>query len=87
MTRLQRKARAIDDLFFSASNHVSVKEDLGQYSDIFKLFSTYHEQYFELIDADDQKHHANWFDDLDQGVFYFKHKIFNWLKESDNESS
>ena len=30
---------------------------------------------------------VNWFDDLDQDVFNFKHKIHNWLKESDNKSS
>ena len=87
MARLQRKARAIDDLLYSATNHVAVKEELGQYSDIFKLLSTYHEEYCELVDAGDQKHQVNWFDDLDQDVFNFKHKIHNWLKESDNKSS
>ena len=84
MTRLQRKARAIDDLLYSATNHVAVKEELGQYSDIFKLLSTY-EEYCELVDADDQKHQVNWFDELDQDAFNFKHKILNWLKESDNK--
>ena len=37
MTRLQRKAKAIDYLLYSATNHVAVKEELGQYSDIFKI--------------------------------------------------
>ena len=37
MTKLQRKARAIHDLLYSATNHIAVKEELGQYSDIFKL--------------------------------------------------
>ena len=77
MTRLQRKAGAIDDLLYSATNHVAVKEELGQYSDIFKLLSTYHEQYCELDDADYQK----------QDVFNFKHKIHNWLKKLDYKSS
>ena len=36
MRRLQRKARAIDGLLYSATNHVTVKEQLGQYSDIYK---------------------------------------------------
>ena len=45
MTRLQRKVRAIDDLLYSATNHVAVKEEPGQYSDIFKLLSTDHEEY------------------------------------------
>ena len=87
MARLQRKAREIDDLLYSATNHVAVKEKLGQYSDIFKLLSTYHEKYCDLIDADDQKCQVNWFDELGQDVFNFKHNICNWLKESDNKSS
>ena len=87
MTRLQRMARAIDDLLYSATNHVAVKEKLGQYSDIFNLLSTYHEEYCDLIDADDQKCQVNWFDELDQDVFNFKHNICNWLKKSDNKSS
>ena len=85
MTRLQRKA--IDDLLYSGKNHVTVKEELGQYSYIFKLLSTYHEEYCELVDADDQKDQGNWFDDLDQDLFNFKYKINNCLKESDNKSS
>ena len=87
MTRLQRKAKAIDEPLYSATNHVAVKEELEQYSDIFELLSTYHEDYCELVDADDQKHQASWLDDLDQEVFNFKHKIHSWLKESDNKSS
>ena len=85
--KLQKKARVINDLFFSATNHFAVKEKLEQHSDIFKLLSTYHEDYCELVDADDQKHQVNWFDDLGQDVFNFEHKIHNWLKESDNKSS
>ena len=85
MTRLQRKARVIDDLLYSTTNYVAVKEELEQYSHIFKLLSTYHEEYCKLGGADDQKHHMNWFDDFDQDVFSFKHKIHNWLKESDNK--
>ena len=80
MARLQRKARTTEDLLYSATNHVAVKEELEQYSDIFKMLSTY-EEYCELVDADDQKHQVNWFDDLDQDVFNFKHKIHYWLEE------
>ena len=87
MTRFQRKARAIDDLLYSTTYHVAVKEVLGQYSDILKMLSTYHEECCELVDADDQKDQAIWFDDLDQHVFDFKQKIHNWLKQSDNNLS
>ena len=87
MTRLQRMARAIDDLLYSATSHVAVKEKLGQYSDILKLLSTDHEKCCDLIDTDYQKRQVNWFAELDQDVFNFKRNIHNWLKESDNKSS
>ena len=87
MTRFQRKATAIDDLLYSTTYHVAVKGVLGQYSDILKMLSTYHEECCELVDADDQKDQAIWFDDLDQHVFDFKQKIHNWLKQSDNNLS
>ena len=87
MTRLHRKARATDDLLYSATNHVAAKEELGQYSDFFQLLSTYQEECCELVDAENQKHQVNWFNDLNQDVFNFKHKIHNWSKESDNKSS
>ena len=47
VARLQRKARAIDDLLYSSSNHVhvAVKEELQQCSDLFKLLPTHHEEY------------------------------------------
>ena len=53
MTRLQRKARVIDYLLYSATNHAAVKDEPGEYSDIFKLLSTHHEEYCKLVDADD----------------------------------
>ena len=37
MERLQQNAKAIDDLLYSSSNHIAVKEELQQYSDIFKF--------------------------------------------------
>ena len=49
VARLQRKARAIDDLLYSSSNHVAVKEELQQHSDMFKLPSTHHEEYCEFL--------------------------------------
>ena len=55
VARLQRKARATDDLLYSSSNHVAVKEELQQYSDLFKLLSTDHEEYCELLGLEQQR--------------------------------
>ena len=49
MTILQRKARAIKDLLYSATNHVAVKEEPRQYSDIFKPLSTLRSSWSPLM--------------------------------------
>ena len=85
--RLQRKARAIDDLLYSSSNHVAIKEELQQYSDLFKFLSTQHQEYCELLGLMDQGNEVAWFDDLDLDVFDFKHKIHSWLRDSADKSS
>ena len=87
VARLQRKARATDDLLYSSSNHVAVKEELQQYSDLFKLLSIHHEEYCELLGLEEQRNEVAWFDDLDQDVFNIKHKIHSWLRDSANKSS
>ena len=47
MSRIQGKAKAIDDLLYSAGNHIAVREELDQYSDLFKLVTNHHEEYCE----------------------------------------
>ena len=79
---MQRKAKAIDDLLYSAGNEVAVREELDQYSDLFKLVTNHHEEYCKLLDAENQQHEELWFDDLDKDVFSFKHRVHSLLKES-----
>ena len=57
MTRMQRKAKAID------------------------------EEYRKLLDAENQQHEEDCFDDLDQDVFNLKHREHSWLKEAAHKSS
>ena len=73
VARLRRKARAIDDLLYCSSNHLAVKQEFQQYSDLFKLLSPHHEEYCEL--------------NLNQGVFKFKHKTRSWLRDSPDKKS
>ena len=82
MSRMQRKARAIDFLIYSAGNQVAVRKEIDQYSDFFKFITNYHEEYCELLDAENQQNEEGWFDDLDQDVFNFKHRVHSWLKEA-----
>ena len=87
ISRMQRKAKAIDDLLCSAGNQVAVREERDQYSDLFKLVTNHHEEYCKLLDVENQQHEERWFDDLDQDVFNFKHRVHSWLKEPAQKSS
>ena len=51
------------------------------------MLSTHHEEYCELLGLEDQRNEVTWFDDLDQDVFNFKHKIQSWLRDSADKSS
>ena len=87
MSRMFRKAKAIDDLLYSAGNQVAIREEHDQYSDLFKLVTNHHEEYCELLDAENQQHEESWFDDLDQDMFNFKHRVHSWLKEAAQKPS
>ena len=81
VARLHWKARTIDDLLYSSSNHVAVREELQQ------LLSAHNEECCDLLGLEDQWNEVAWFDNLDQGVFNFKHKTHSWLRDSPDKSS
>ena len=39
------------------------------------------------MDSENQQHEERWFDDLDQDVFNFKHRVHSWLTEAAQKSS
>ena len=80
MSRIIRKSSEIDVLLYSHQNDVTVKEQLAQLSDIFKLIEDINQ---EMIELDDNYTEELWFTDIDEKVFSFKHKIHNWLREGD----
>ena len=51
------------------------------------MVTNHHEEYCKLLDAENQQHEELWFDDLDQDVFNFKHRVHSWLKEAAQKSS
>ena len=57
-----------------------MKEELTQLSDMFRMRVDIHEKQEEI----DEEYDDNMrFDDLDQKIFSFKHKVHNWLKEGE----
>ena len=82
VSRFLRQSSKIDDLMYSYHKSITVKEELAQLNDMFKMLVDIHEE-FEQID---KEYTDNiWFDDIDQKVFSFKHKVQNWLKEEEKK--
>ena len=67
---------------YSYQNSITVKEELAQLNDTFTMLVDIHEE-FEKI----EKEYTDdiWFDDIDQKLLSFKHKVHNWLKKEDKE--
>ena len=58
---------------------VTVKEELTQLNDIFKLIEDINQEMIELDDNGTEL----WFTGIDEKVFSFKYKVHNWLREGD----
>ena len=82
VSRVIRKSSEIDGLKYSFQNGIAVKEELQQLNDMFKMLVEIHE---ELENIDDQYTEELWFEDIDQKVFSFKHKVHNWLREVEKQ--
>ena len=67
-------------MLYTHENNITVKEELQQLDDVFKLI---HEINQEIIELDDSYTEEMWFSDIDDKVFTFNHGIHNWLKEGE----
>ena len=82
VSRLLKKSSEIDDLMYSYHNSITVKEELAQLNDMFKMLVDIHKGFGKI---DKEYIDDPWLDDIDQKVFSFKHKLHNWLKEREKE--
>ena len=80
-SRLIRQAVAIEDLMYSSSNIITVKEELSQFDYIFKQLVAVQEEYRILKEEREKFADDIWFEEVDERVFAFKHKVINWMKE------
>ena len=65
---------------YSHQNSITVKEELAQLNNMFRMLVEIHEEQEEI---DEEYDDEIWFDDMDQKIFSFKHKVHNWLKEGE----
>ena len=71
---------------YSSKNYVMVEEALAQFDYTFKQLLLVHQEYHSLLD-DEKVADEEWFEEVDEHVCTFKHKVYNWLKEAETEQS
>ena len=84
-SRLLRQAGAIKDLMYTYKNTVTVSEEIAQYDYIFKQLLLVHKEYHSSLDDPDKCNDYEWFEEVEERVFTFKHKVYNWLKDAEVE--
>ena len=71
VSRLLRKSSQIDDWMYSYKNSITIKEKLAQLN-MFKMLVDIREEFQQI----DKKYTDDiWFDNINQKVFSFKHKV------------
>ena len=66
-------------------NVVAVSEEIARYDYIFKQLLLVHEEYHSLLDEPDKCNDDEWFEEVDERVSTFKHKVHNWLNDAEVE--
>ena len=64
---------------------VTVKEEIAQFDYIFKQLLLVHQEYHLLLDEEEKPTEEEWFEEVDERVFTFKHQVHNWLRDTDME--
>ena len=63
-------------------NSVIAEEELAQFDDLFKQLMKVHNEYLSIeVNGNEKEKQNQWFDEIDECVFSFKHKACNWLKD------
>ena len=83
--RLMKKSTIIDDLLYSKQNLTVVKENLGQFDDVFKLLTEVDQQHCKLLSEEEQHADNQWFEDVDEMVFSFKQCVYNWVRKNEED--
>ena len=60
-------------------------EEIAQFNYIFKQLLLVHQEYHSLLDEEEKPTEKEWFEEVDERVFTFKHQVSNWLRDSEME--
>ena len=87
LSRLQRKSGNINTLIQSKLNVGTVNEKFNQHDDLLKMFLDTHYQYHSKLEDSQQIEDGNWFDEVDQNIFTFKHLVHNYIQDNEKNRS
>ena len=77
--RILTQSGEMNEMLNSHKNYVTVKKEMMQFDDKFKMLVEVHEEMLELQGCFNE---ATWFGDINEKVCAFRHKVSNWLKEA-----
>ena len=77
-SKLLRQPSAIQDLMYSAKK-------IAQFDCIFKQVLLVNQEYHSLLDEQEKPTYEEWFEEVDERVFTFKHQVHNWLRDAEME--
>ena len=86
-SRLVQQSGPIEDLMYSSKNYVTLEEALARFDYIFKQLLLVYQEYHSLLEDDEKLADEGWFEEVDERVSTFKHKVYNWLEEAETELS
>ena len=81
--KLLRKSGMMNDMLYSFTNASAVAEEMEQFNDILKLHTAVNDEYQHLLTEDELVADSQWFEEQEEKVFSFKHKIIKWLTEAE----
>ena len=58
---------------------------MRQFDDVFKLLTEVHQQHCKLLSEEEQHADNQWFEDVDEMVFSFKHHVYNWVRQNEED--
>ena len=70
---------------YSSKNQVAVEEEMAQLNFVFKELQQVHQEYQSLLSEVEKVDDEDWFEEVDERVFAFKHKVHHWLKQVELE--
>ena len=78
--KMDQKSKETEDLLYSTNNQVTIEESMVKFN-ILSICNSAQNQYLQLRKEEDGA--DTWFKDIDNWMFEYMNKIYNWLREAE----